>query len=251
MAEYRCTVCEGEYIDPQPDSLRYFHSCAPVHNPAYDAQFIVDALGIRVPVGIVDPAILEMVEKPDKRDENVEVKPDGKVEPKTNSGGKEPIGGQVVKKVVALVLAFFVSFVTLAPLAHSQAVYNVCSTFSGTDVVITTTAETVVATSEACRMPGRPVKLIVRVYGVVTTGTGSATYQVRVRRDSLTGTVLGDAIAQTVLVAAGGTEPFEITVTDERAGNLNSVTYVATLEIASASGNSTVGQAYIEVMILG
>lgn len=135
--------------------------------------------------------------------------------------------------------------------AHSQQVYNTCATFSGSDVTITTTAETVVATSEACRMPGRPVKLIVRVYGVVTTSADSATYKVRVRRDSVSGTALGDAIAQTVLVTAGGTEPFVFMATDERAGTLNSVVYVATLEIASASANSTVGQAYIEVMILG
>lgn len=138
-----------------------------------------------------------------------------------------------------------------APAAHAQRVYNVCSTFTGVDTTITTTAETVVATSEACRMPGRPVKLIVRIYGVVTTSANSATYKVRVRRDTLTGTALGDAIAQTVLVAAGGTEPFMFTATDERAGDLNSVVYVATLEIASASSTSTVGQAYIEVMILG
>lgn len=136
-------------------------------------------------------------------------------------------------------------------ITHAQQVYNVCATFTGADTTITTTAETVVATSETCRMPGRPVKLIVKVYGVVTTSADSATYKVRVRRDSLTGTVLGDAIAQTVLVTAGGTEPFVISVTDERAGTLNSVVYVATLEIASASSTSTVGQAYIEVMILG
>lgn len=140
---------------------------------------------------------------------------------------------------------------SFAPPVHAQQVYNVCGTFSAVDVTITTTAETVVATSEACRMPGRPVKLIVRVYGVLTTSADSATYKVRVRRDTLTGTALGDAIAQTVLVTAGGTEPFVFTATDERLGSLNSVTYVATLEIASASSTSTVGQAYIEVMILG
>lgn len=139
----------------------------------------------------------------------------------------------------------------LARPAHAQQVYNTCSTFTTVDTTITTTAETVVATSEACRMPGRPVKLIVRVYGVLTTSANSATYKVRVRRDDISGTALGDAISQTVLVAAGGTEPFVFTTTDERLGSLNSVTYVATLEIASASSTSTVGQAYIEVMILG
>jgi len=91
----------------------------------------------------------------------------------------------------------------------------------------------------------------VRVYGIVTTSANSTTYKVRVRRDDVSGTALGDAIAQTILVAAGGTEPFVFTATDERSGALNAVTYVATLEIAGASANSTVGQAYIEVQILG
>jgi hypothetical protein len=135
--------------------------------------------------------------------------------------------------------------------SHAQQVYNVCSTFSTADVTIVTTAETVVATSEACRMPGRPVKLLVKFYGVVTTGADSATVKVRIRRDTLTGTALGDALAETVKVTAGGIEPFVMMATDERAGTLNSVIYVATLEIASASANSTVGQAYIEVTILG
>lgn len=148
-------------------------------------------------------------------------------------------------------LLLFPLLLAFTSVAYGQQVYNVCSTFTGVDTTITTTAETVVATSEACRMPGRPVKLIVRVYGVLTTSADSATYKVRVRRDTLTGTALGDAIAQTVLVTAGGTEPFVFTATDERLGSLNSVTYVATLEIASASSTSTVGQAYIEVMILG
>lgn len=155
-----------------------------------------------------------------------------------------------MRKLLTVTLVCFL-FALFPGFAHSQQVYNVCSTFTGVDTTITTTAETVVATSEACRMPGRPVKLIVRVYGLVTTSADSATYKVRVRRDGVTGTALGDAIAQTVLVTAGGTEPFVFTATDERAGNLNAVVYVATLEIASASSTSTVGQAYIEVMILG
>lgn len=155
-----------------------------------------------------------------------------------------------MRKIIALTLICFL-FALFPGSSAGQMVYNVCSTFSAVDVPITTTAETVVATSEACRLPGRPVKLIVRVYGLVTTSADSATYKVRVRRDTLTGTALGDAIAQTILVTAGGTEPFVFTATDERAGNLNSAIYVATLEIASASAQSTVGQAYIEVMVLG
>jgi hypothetical protein len=99
-------------------------------------------------------------------------------------------------------------------------------------------------------MPGRAAQIIVRVYGVMTTSANSTTYKVRVRRDSVTGTALGDAIAETVKVTAGGVEAFVFSATDERAGTLNSVLYVATIEMAGADGTTTVGQAYIEVMIL-
>lgn len=155
-----------------------------------------------------------------------------------------------MRKIVAFTLVCFL-FALVPSRTLGQAVYNVCSTFSGTDVPITTTAETVVATSEACRMPGRPVKLVVRVYGVMTTSTLSTTYTVRVRRDSVSGTVLGDAIAENVKVTAGQTEAFTFAATDERAGNLNSALYVATIQMAGADATTTVGQAYIEVMVLG
>lgn len=91
MAKYQCKACGAVYLNPQPDRTSYFHACAPVHNAAYDAQFTVDEKGDRIPKGPLDPAIPEMLEKPGKRDENVEVKPDGKVAPKSDGTGKDTL----------------------------------------------------------------------------------------------------------------------------------------------------------------
>lgn len=250
MALYQCKICEGEYVDPQRDGGRYFHSCAPIHNPDYDAQFELDEKGDLLPKGPLDPAIKEMLERPDKRNENVETKPNGKVEPITNGEGKEQIGAQAVKKLVSLLLAFSLSFLSLTPYARSANVEEACITFSTTDVPITTTAETVVATSEACTAPGRAFKAAIKASFLLTTSAGSATYKVRIRRETLTGNIVGDEIARTIQVPAAGTEEVTIMVAEERAGNVNKVVYVATIEIASASAESTVGEAYIEVLLL-
>lgn len=91
MAKFQCKACGGAYFNPQRDGSSYFHACAPIHNPDYDAQFTMDGDGNRVPKNGVDPDIPEMLEHPSKRDENVEVKPDGKVEPKNDGEGKETV----------------------------------------------------------------------------------------------------------------------------------------------------------------
>lgn len=93
MAEFQCKACGGTYRDPLPDGSRYFHACAPTHNAAYDAQFTIDDKGERIPKGPLAPAILEMLERPGKRDENVEVKSDGKTAPKTDGAGRDRLPG--------------------------------------------------------------------------------------------------------------------------------------------------------------
>lgn len=91
MARYQCKACGGVYTDPARDGSRYFHSCAPVHNPAYEAQFEIDRDGNRVPKGPLDPTIPEATEHPTKRDENVEPKPDGKTAPKSDGTGRDTL----------------------------------------------------------------------------------------------------------------------------------------------------------------
>lgn len=91
MANFRCKACLGLYTSPQRGGVSYFHLCAPMHNPTYDAQFALDVNGDRVPKGPLNPAIPEMMERPDRRDENVMRQPDGQVVPKTPGTGRDTL----------------------------------------------------------------------------------------------------------------------------------------------------------------
>lgn len=91
MANYQCKVCRGEYTDPQEDGGRYFHVCAKLRNPDYEAQFQMDKDGNRVPKGPLDPKVPRTLSRPDARNENVEMKPDGKVAPKNDGRGKDTL----------------------------------------------------------------------------------------------------------------------------------------------------------------
>lgn len=115
------------------------------------------------------------------------------------------------------------------------------TTCTGTDVTVTTTAETVVGTQAAPVPQTTGFVARIRFYGIITTSADSASYKLRARRSSVSGTAIGDAIAQTITVAAGSTEFFYFEGTDERSGSFSSLTYVSTIEIASASATSTVG----------
>lgn len=89
MATYQCKVCLGEYSDPQADGSRYFHACPPLRNPDYEMQFELDKEGNRVPKGPLNPKIPRFIPRPDARNENMEMKPDGKMAAKENGVGRE------------------------------------------------------------------------------------------------------------------------------------------------------------------
>jgi hypothetical protein len=93
MSIYQCLACGAVYQDPQKDGSSYFHACAPLRNPDYDAQFKADPQGNRVPKGPLGPTIAEFIERTDKRDENVERKPDGSMSPKTPGKGTKVVKG--------------------------------------------------------------------------------------------------------------------------------------------------------------
>lgn len=155
----------------------------------------------------------------------------------------------MLKNRITLLTLFLASLVPF-PYAYAQDVKQVCPSFSTGDVTITTTAETVVATSPACKPPRKQFVAVIKTSFTVTTGASSATYKVRIRRETVAGTALGDAISRTIQVAAGGTEEVTFMATDERNIDANNVIYVATIEIASAAADATVGEAFIEVMLL-
>lgn len=83
----RCLSCGGEYDDTMPDGLAYFHACPPIVSKVrvQRAGKLVD-----VAPGDVLPDDEEVdrlyIERPDKRDENVERVPPGQI--KRRSEGK-------------------------------------------------------------------------------------------------------------------------------------------------------------------
>lgn len=123
--------------------------------------------------------------------------------------------------------------------AYADPVRNICATSDGTDVTITATTETVVATLAACPVPSSQIKALVRCSGIVTTSANSTTYKVRIRRTNVSGTALGDAVAETIKVAAGSTEMYFLEATDQQNADVSGVVYVCTLEFAGADATGT------------
>jgi hypothetical protein len=113
---------------------------------------------------------------------------------------------------------------------------------TGTDVSVTTTAETVVGTAVITAPSATNFRVRARMYGVMTTSADSTSYKLRVRRATVSGTAIGDALAEAVKVTAGGIEAFYFEFTDERSGSFATLTYVSTIEMAGASATTTVGQ---------
>lgn len=114
------------------------------------------------------------------------------------------------------------------------------------DTTLVTTAETVVATLTGVATP-RP-GMSVRLHGsyVITLGTNTTAVTTRVRRDSLTGTLVDEAITEQISSAAGSSEGHEIVVTDTGQGELAGATYVLTVAQTAASANGSVLHASLE-----
>lgn len=114
---------------------------------------------------------------------------------------------------------------------------NVHAVASGTDVPVVTTAETVIATSNAFSV-SNPQGQGIRVSGVInfTTGTSTTAVTIRVRRDTLTGTLVGEAQTHTIGAAITANLPFD--QVDALLSATNQV-YVATIQQTAASANGT------------
>lgn len=122
---------------------------------------------------------------------------------------------------------------------------------STTDVTVPTTTETVAITSPAVKIPVATCRVLVTAWCQLTSGAGTTTVTLRIRRGTTTGgTQIGEAIAEPLKTAAGSTEPFSIMVVDALA-NAASAEYVLTVQQAGATGNGTVVQAAIDVEVLG
>lgn len=115
-----------------------------------------------------------------------------------------------------------------------------------TDVPLVTTAETVVATlgGVSTSGPGRRVSLTGEFQ--ITTGTNTTGLTIRIRRDSLTGALVGEANPVQVEAAAGSTEDHDIEVTDTPTLEIFNANYVLTVQQVAASANGSVLRAYLK-----
>lgn len=114
------------------------------------------------------------------------------------------------------------------------------------DVPLVTTAETVVATISGISNGSAGVPIRLRGVAQLTTGTNTTAVTPRIRRDSLTGTVVNEANAITVGAAAGSTEVFDVDADDFVSGEVANATYVLTLQQTAASANGSALYAFIQ-----
>lgn len=122
--------------------------------------------------------------------------------------------------------------------------------FVTADVTLTTTTEGAVVDSGPIVAPFQTHRVVILAWGQLVTGAGTTTVTPRIRRGTTTaGTLVGEANAEEVKAAAGSREPFFLMVSEERV-DVESVTYVLTLAQAGATGNGTVSQAAILVLVL-
>lgn len=149
---------------------------------------------------------------------------------------------------LGILLALFLFLSALWCWAADMA--EVETNYSASDVTLVTTAETSVISCPAVSVPFQTARVIVKGWGIVTTGTDTTTLTVRVRRGTTaTGTNLSAADATTIYSAAGSTQMVEVYVVDTVA-NANKVQYNWTIEQAGASANGTVLQAWIECDVI-
>lgn len=114
------------------------------------------------------------------------------------------------------------------------------------NTALVTTAETVVATlsTVSTYQPGEKIKLSGQAQ--LTTGANTTAVTPRIRRDSVTGTVVNEANAITVGAAAGSTEVFDVQCEDQFSGEVANQVYVLTLQQTGATADGSALYAYLE-----
>ena len=118
--------------------------------------------------------------------------------------------------------------------------YRSYSSEVSADVTLVTTAETVVATVTGVNTYKPGETLQIQASATVTNGTNTTALTFRVRRDSLTGTVVNNADPVQIETAAASSEDHELVCEDQIAGEIANATYVLTVQQTGASANGTV-----------
>lgn len=118
------------------------------------------------------------------------------------------------------------------------------------NVAVATTTETVAITSPNVRVPLQSARVLVTAWCQLTTGADTTAVTPRIRRGSTTsGTLVGEANAETVKAAAGSTEPIVFTAIDT-VSNVDSVAYSLTVQQTGATADGSVLQSGITVEVL-
>lgn len=120
------------------------------------------------------------------------------------------------------------------------------STEVSSNTTLTTTAETVVATltGVSTRGPGRKIQL--KGHAKITTGGSTTALNLRIRRDSLTGTQVDENNPIQIEAAAGSTEDHDASAEDVPTGEVFNATYVLTAQQTAAAADGTCVYAYLE-----
>jgi hypothetical protein len=146
-------------------------------------------------------------------------------------------------KVFALALAL----VLAAASARAQGVRVLDYSCTTTNVTLTTTAETVIISSNLTATPRDEAEVVVLAYAQLTTGAGTTAVTPRIRRGTATsGTLVNEANAETIGPAAGSTAPYFAMFTEQRP--TSSLQYSLTLSQTGASGNGSALQACMLVI---
>ena len=113
-------------------------------------------------------------------------------------------------------------------------------------VALNLNTETVIATLPGCgtSAPGRAIRFSAECK--LTSGATATAVTLRVRRDGLTGAVVGDQNPVQLEVAAGQTEDHDLTVDDSQAQDIFNRTYVLTAQQTAATGNGSSIYAYFK-----
>lgn len=127
-------------------------------------------------------------------------------------------------------------------------IYEANFAHSTADVTVPTTTETVAITSPEIRLPYHTHNILVLAWCQVTAGAGTTSVTPRVRRGpSTTSPLVGEGNA--ITLAAGNTGNLVVVVADALADR-DAVQYSLTVQQAAATGNGTVLQAGIVVLVM-
>jgi hypothetical protein len=141
---------------------------------------------------------------------------------------------------ILLLICTLVLLVGAAPAhARAQGFAQIAFNTVTADVTLTTTTEAVIVSSGPVTLPREVANVCVIGWAQLTTGTNTTAVTPAIRRGTtITGTLVGEANAETIMAAAGSTEPKFYMACEERSG-VATVDYSFTLKQTGASANGS------------